>query len=60
MRVGNIYKDNLARILVEKKIGFNYFTVKKWLNGKSSILSMSKQEFKNKELICNIQDNGGQ
>lgn len=56
MQVGNIYKDHLSRIVVEKKIGFNYFTVKKWLNGKSSILSMGGNEFNGKELICNISE----
>lgn len=57
IKVGNIYKDNLARIVVEKKIGYNYYTCKRWLNGNSTIVSMSKQDFKNKELICNINNN---
>ena len=60
MEVGNLYRKNLKRILVEKNHGCGYFTTKEWLPRQNSkTVSVYKNELdteiiKDLHFICNI------
>ncbi len=58
--VGNLYRKNLKRILVEKNHGGGYYTTKQWLpNQSSKTVSVYKTDLDTKTIkdlhfICNI------
>lgn len=54
MKVGNIYKHGLKRVLVEKQSSPEYFTCKHWLGDRVWRTSMVKKEFNSLTLITGL------